>query len=210
MDNILFRKARERDIPVLVRLHANCMGETEMSNKLGSVFIEAFYRQITNHSTAEINVAVKGGQIFCFSIAFNDYFKFTKNINKTFLKILLKVLVRSPMEFIEKTGILLQYLFRNSKKPDIPKGMFDFHLGVIVLDPEFSKQPACVNSFIKVFQQSISFLKNHKSGYWTSAYASNEKATKFIRNFARPNYEIVIPSYPEDKIYFSHIEKESG
>ena len=102
MDNILFRKARERDIPMLVRLHENCMGETEMSNKLGSVFIEAFYRQITNHSTSEINVAEKGGQIFCFSIAFNDYFTFTKNINKTFLQVLLKVLVRSPMEFIEK------------------------------------------------------------------------------------------------------------
>jgi hypothetical protein len=74
--------------------------------------------------------------------------------------------------------------------------MFDFHLGVMVLDPEYSKQPACVNSFIKVFQQSISSLKNHKSGYWTSAFYDNKESINFIRTFVRPNHKIKIESYP--------------
>ena len=66
MGNIIFRQAEEIDIPVLVELHAKCMDEKEMSNKLGYVFIESFYKHIIKYSTSEINLAETGGQIFVF------------------------------------------------------------------------------------------------------------------------------------------------
>ena len=94
---------------------------------------------------------------------------------------------------MEKIYKMLRTIISSNFKENVPKDIYDFHIGSIILDKKYRLDPKSLVMFGKMFSKNIKLLESKaKSGIWGSCLESNTSSLNFMKGKGLNNSVITI------------------
>ena len=186
------------DLDYLANLHEKHFHKDELSIQLGINFISEFYRLCIVDDKVSVLVLKKDDKTIGISIVFFKYSQFSKMYSKKIAAKLIKLFISLFFQLKWKKiyNILRSAISSNFKKY-VPKNIYDFHIGSIILDKKYRLDPKSLVMFGKMFSKNIELLESKAiSGIWGSCLESNTASLNFMKGKGLDDNKLC-ESYPE-------------
>ena len=197
LHGLRIRNTSAADIPQLVALHMQHFDPSEFSILLGQEVVQQFYDYAVSSPCASLLVAVEGEKVFGFSLAFQAYEQFLAGFKSRALFAVFKRLTSLALglRWISLKQVAQHLVVSDLYSP--PAEVKNYHLGVIILDPEHAKSPQHILVFSEAFKVNIGLVKAaNAGGCWTSVAKHNKKSLRIVKALLKPDEQYNMRDIP--------------
>lgn len=194
----MIRKPEPADIEELVRLHLRNFDKNELSVILGERFVRLFYTQAVADPQAVLKIVEKQGRIAAVSMYFVDYGRFERAFTKASFFPVLGFFLRSLLS-LRLDQLISAGKAAASRKVRhlIDKRIYDFYLGVFIVDQEFRTDHEVVIAFYKALSENVKELEEKsEAGYWGSCRISNRSSCGLLES-KKMRRSATVDAFPE-------------
>lgn len=195
---VMIRKPESADIEELVKLHLRNFDKSELSVILGKRFVRLFYAQAVESPRAVLKIVEKQGRIAAVSMYFVDYGEFEKSFKRASFFPVLSFFLSSLLTLRLDQLILAGRAVASRKvRHLIDKRIYDFYLGVFIVDQEFRTDHEVVIAFYKALSENVKELEEKsEAGYWGSCRISNRSSCGLLES-KKLKRAATIDAFPE-------------